>query len=230
MRSIRRRRPQPELLRHGVTARIREMIWGGTYAPGTHLTETELAERLGFSRGPIREAIQELVRQGLVITIPNRGAFVVKWSVEDVSEVFDVRSVLEGLAAKVALQRLTPERLLPPFERIVEAMGRVGHSDQLMSLVDLEMGFHRTLARSSGNRRLIRMHDDLAAQTKMLIAVSAEARVRLHEDFAAIADLHRPILEAFRSGDADAARREAEEHVRSAGRRLIQRMLAGSLR
>lgn len=226
--AVRLRRPETKLLRHRAVTRLHELIWRGTYPPGTHLTETELAGQLGISRGPIREAIQELVRQGLVVTIPNRGAFVVQWSVEDVIEVFSVRSVLEGLAAQTAVRRLPPAQLIPPLERVVDEMRDTTRSDQVMKLVDLEMAFHQTLARSSGNKRLIRMHDDLSAQIKMLIA-TAEIRLRLYDDLAEIAELHVPILDALRSGDADAAKREAEEHVRRAGERLIQRMLAGSL-
>jgi DNA-binding GntR family transcriptional regulator len=164
----------------------------------------------------------------LVVTIPNRGAFVVQWSVEDVIEVFSVRSVLEGLAAQIAVRRLPPAQLIPPLERVIEEMRDTARSDQLMKLVDLEMAFHQTLARSSGNKRLIRMHDDLSAQIKMLIA-TAEIRFRLYDDLAEIAELHVPILDALRSGDAEAAKREAEDHVRRAGERLIQRMLSGSL-
>lgn len=227
MSPVQAKRPKSRLLRHRAMTRIQEMIWDGTYAPGAHLTETDLAKHLGISRGPVREAIQELVRQGLIVTIPNRGAFVVQWSVEDVIEVFSVRSVLEGLAAKIAVRRLPSAQLTPPFERVIGEMRDAARSGQLMKLVDLEMEFHQMLARASGNKRLIRMHDDLSAQIKMLIA-TAEVRLRLYDDLAEIANLHAPILEALRSGDAEAAGREAEEHVRRAGECLTQRMLAGS--
>lgn len=227
--AVRLRHPEAKLLRHRAATRIHDLILRGTYPPGTHLTETELAAHLGISRGPIREAIQELVRLGLVVTIPNRGAFVVQWSVEDVIEVFSVRSVLEGLAAQVAVRRLPTDQLVPPLERTINGMRDAARSDQLMNLVELEMAFHQTLARSSGNKRLIRMHDDLSAQIRMLIA-AAEVRFRLYDDLAEIPELHVPTLNALRSGDAEAAKKEAEEHVRRAGERLIERMLAGSFR
>jgi DNA-binding GntR family transcriptional regulator len=226
--AVRLRHPETRLLRHRAVARIQDAIWSGAYPPGTHLTETTLAAHLGISRGPIREAIQELVRQGLVVAIPNRGAFVARWSVEDVIELYGVRSVLEGLAARIAVRRLPAAQLLPPFERIIGEMRETAHLGQLMRLVNLEMAFHQTLARSSGNKRLIRIHDDLSAQIKMLIA-AAEVRLRLYDDPMEIAELHVPILEALRSTDAGAAAREAEEHVRRAGERLTQHMLAGSL-
>jgi DNA-binding GntR family transcriptional regulator len=227
--AVRLKHPEARLLRHRAVTRIHDLISRGTYPPGTHLTETELAGQLGISRGPIREAIQELVRQGLVVTIPNRGAFVVQWSVEDVIEVFSVRSVLEGLAAQIAVRRLPTDQVVPPLERTIDEMRDAARSDQLMKLVDLEMAFHQTLARSSGNKRLIRIHDDLSAQIRMLIA-TAEVRLRLYDDLAEIPELHVPTLDALRSGDPEAAKREAEEHVRRAGERLIERMLAGSFR
>jgi len=224
--AVRLRRSETKLLRHRAAARIKDLIWSGTYSPGMHLTETSLAEHLGISRGPIREALQDLVRQGLIVTIPNRGAFVVEWSVEDVIEVFSVRSVLEGLAARIAVRRLPSTQLISPLEHMIDDMRDVARSDQPLKLVNLEMAFHQTLARASGNKRLIRIHDDLSAQIKMLIA-TAEIRLRLYHNLAEIAELHVPIVDALRSGDAEAAKREAEEHVRRAGERLIQRMLAG---
>lgn len=214
-------------LRHRVLETIQDAIWSGRLKPGAHLVETEVAEQLGVSRGPVREALRELEKRGLITNIPNRGAFVVQWSIEDVVDMFGVRRVLEGLAARLAARRINPADLAE-LEHIVEQMRREGQAGDPLRIVDCEMQFHRALVEFSGNKQLIRIMDDISAQVRMYIA-AAEVRYRLYADLAAIAEQHEPIVAAIRARDPDAAAREAEDHVQGAVERLVDRMLRESL-
>ena len=227
VRASRGARVERRALRHEVLQAIQEAIWSGDLRPGEPLVETELAERIGVSRGPVREAIRELEKQGLVVNVPNRGSFVTQWTVQDVAEVYGVRRVLEGLAARTGARRLTPEGL-EQLEEIVGQMRLAAQAGELLRLVDLEMAFHQALAHSSGNRRLVQMLADIYPQVKMFIA-AAEVRYRMFDNLDAIAETHVPVLEALRAGDPDAAERCAEGHVHQACERLVERMLRDAL-
>ena len=93
-----------------IAGQLRQAIIEGRIAPGERLVEASIAERLGVSRGPVRDAILELQRQGLVVNAPRRSAFVVEVSKDDIEEIYTLRMVLEAFAARLAAQRITAEQ------------------------------------------------------------------------------------------------------------------------
>src|SRR5690606_19153041 len=131
-------------LRELVFEAIREAIIEGTLEPGERLMEAQLAEDLGVSRTPVREAIRQLELAGLVVMIPRRGAYVADISLKDVADVFEIRGALEALAASLAADRATDEEiqqlqsLLVEIERSVEAR-------DVDLLVELDTRFHDQL-------------------------------------------------------------------------------------
>lgn len=135
-----------------VVDRVRGLILGGTYAAGDRLGEVELAATLGVSRTPIREALRLLASEGLVELTPNKGARVVAWSATELDEIFALRAQVEGLAARRAAERVTPEEL-EELERLAVEHGRataVGPARDLDRVYELNSLFHAGVVRAAG--------------------------------------------------------------------------------
>lgn len=134
---------------------IREAILGGRIPAGARLKEGELAERLGISRTPIREALLVLHEQGLVELSPNRGARVRTYSLEELDDMYHVRALLEGFAARLAAARLSSEavqQLRASCQRFAELA-----PDDVERLVEENMFFHTTVLEGTGRPRLVEM-------------------------------------------------------------------------
>jgi DNA-binding GntR family transcriptional regulator len=155
------RGPGKVLRPFGVLERLRALILTGEYGPEERLIEEQLAERLGVSRTPVRQALTMLEAEGLVEIAPHRGATVCSFSFEDVWDIYDLRAVLEGHAARRAAGRIEG----PELERLRElADGMEGlagrfedHEEEIRALVALNQEFHGTIVEASRNRRLQRL-------------------------------------------------------------------------
>jgi DNA-binding GntR family transcriptional regulator len=135
-----------------VVDRVRGLILGGTYATGDRLGEVELAAALGVSRTPIREALRLLASEGLVELTPNKGARVVAWSATELEEIFALRAQVEGLAARRAAERVTPEEL-DQLERLAMEHSRAtaaGPERDLDRVYELNGLFHAGVVRAAG--------------------------------------------------------------------------------
>jgi DNA-binding GntR family transcriptional regulator len=147
-----------DLLRERARAGIREAIASGELKPGDQIVEAAMAARIGVSRSPVREALRELEQHGLVESIPNRGTFVAALTAADVEEVVLLRGALEGLAARLAADRMG-RRDLRALEAIVERMA--GHTGpgapEESAFTEADAEFHSTLVRCAGHRRLQRL-------------------------------------------------------------------------
>lgn len=140
-------------------AEIRDAIHAGRFPPGTHLKEGELAEMIGVSRTPIREALRRLNAEGSVHFMRNHGAFVADWSVDEIKEIFDLRAMLEGYAVERAAERATPEQVARLRELAEEmlALEVKGTPDALSSIATANGEFHRIITQAAGTRRLSTM-------------------------------------------------------------------------
>src|SRR5262245_954738 len=154
-------------LRSGAFAAIRRGILSGRYPPGSKLVESELGAQLGVSRNPVREAIGQLEQQGLVVSIPNRGTFVVQPSVEQAHDMFLLRAYLELLALRLAFSDWTPDRFVPLAD-VVEDMRSLIRSatsldGELLGRFNLlDTGFHTRLVQASGSAALLRAWETAA--------------------------------------------------------------------
>ena len=195
---------------------IREAIVSGSLAPGTKLTVDHLAHRLGVSRTPVKEALVRLEREGLVRIVPRHGAFVARLSVPDVEELYDLREVCEGLAARRAAmharreQLAELEELLARAEQCVRSQDRVRYSD-------VDVLFHGAIARMSGNGRLVEVLEGLRSQTRLLMAASVVLPGRLQRSH----QEHRRIYEAIAGRDPRRAEAAARAHVRAVRRAVL---------
>ena len=186
----------PRQLWEEITDHLRDDILAGALPPGTRLVETELAERFGVSRGPIREALRELERIGLVVDRPRRGVFVSTPSETDLEEITVVRESLETTAARIAAEKLLPEDVVRLEDLVATMEAAYAAHDKSRGLA-LDLEFHRAVFVIAGNSRLIRAHDDLSAQ--LLLAWAHDHALR--EDVYPPASLHRDILAALESGE-----------------------------
>ncbi len=211
-------RPGPS----GVFERLRRMIIEGEYGPHQRLIEEQLAERLGVSRTPIRQALTMLEAEGLVEIMPNKGAMVCSFSVEDVWDIYDLRAVLEGHAARRAALRIDEEELGRLHKLAEEMEGLAGRfsEHEIRRLVALNQEFHGTIVVASRNRRLGRL---LRGTVQIPLMSKAFFWYGPHERTISN-HYHRQILGALEVGDADRAEIVMREHVYE-GRDFVIRAL-----
>jgi DNA-binding GntR family transcriptional regulator len=158
----------PRLDRDGtvslVAGALREEILRGRIPAGTQLVVAALADQLGTSKGSVREAIRELVSEGLIEHHLYRGSFVREFSAEECADLYQARSVIEVWAAERIIEQAAPD--LGPLERALERMAAPSSSP---AVIDADMDFHRALVRLGGSRRLAELHETLMAETTVMV-------------------------------------------------------------
>lgn len=196
-------------LREIVFETLREAIINGVLEPGERLMEIQLAEEMGVSRTPVREAIRKLELENFVVMIPRKGAYVAGVSHKDIADVFEIRSALEGLAAGLAAERATEEE--------IEEMKKIllTHDRDDMSLEDIvstDTDFHALVYKASRNERLIQILENLREQIQRFRATSLSVPGRLKD---AITE-HQAIVEAIARQDGEEAQALATAHIMNA--------------
>lgn len=202
------------------TEALRSLIFQGELPPGSDHLETELAERLGISRTPVREALARLEGQGLVRIRPRRGARIVGLSPQDMNDIYEVLTALEAAAAARAASRQLPERALAPLQMAIDAMEAALDAGELEAWAAADDAFHAALVAASGNPRLkeaVALYSDQVRRARMVTLRLRPVPYRSNED-------HRAVLAAIRAGDARAAHRLHEAH-REAARLLLTDLL-----
>jgi DNA-binding GntR family transcriptional regulator len=201
-----------------VAGRIREAILSGELPPGAKLIETELADRFGTSRGPVREAIRELAREGLVSELPRRGTQVSTLTAHDLSEVYTVREALEVSASRVVIAGASDDELLGLEAHLLaleSPPAGAGYLDQAVH----DLAFHRSLVALARNQRMAGMYEQMLQQTMLLLRIAAQENPTLRTDLRRAA--HRDIFGALVGRDEIAARDAVEAHYRYAEERLF---------
>lgn len=198
-----------------VSDELRAAIRYGSLEPGAQLGEAELAARLGVSRGPLREAMQRLVQEGLLRSEPHRGLFVVSLDEHDVNDVYTARLAIE----RAACQLIMREHRDAAAAELTSALRELRQAAKLrdrVAMSDADQAFHETLVRSSGSPRLVRMADTLLVETRMCLHA-------LQEHYPEPEDLveeHRLLVDAVLSGDEPLLLRLIEEHMTDSMERL----------
>jgi DNA-binding GntR family transcriptional regulator len=201
-----------------VAESLRAAIVSGAIPAGSSLVEADLAGLFNVSRGPIRDALRDLAREGLVVDLPRRGTIVSTLTFSDTRDVYAIREGLEGVGARLAIERASDadiERLRGAVVALEKAWDE--HMDYAESLL-VDLAFHRQLVGLSANPRLIPLHEQMLSQTQLLIhhAVQVNPRLRLGMRRSA----HREIVDAVARRDMDAARRAIADHYAYAEERL----------
>ncbi|RIH82869.1 GntR family transcriptional regulator [Calidithermus roseus] len=197
-----------------VAQQLRERILGGQYPGGTTLRQEELAEELGVSRMPVREALRQLAAEGLLILHPHRGAVVAELSIAEIEEIYEMRAVLEPLALRLAIPRLSKGQLGEAEDALDEAeQERDGRR-----LSELNWKFHAALYRPAGRPRLLStielLHLNVDRYMRMILTVMHHREQSDRE--------HRQLLEACRAREVERASSLLERHIVEAGQRLVQ--------
>ncbi len=202
-----------------VADRIRTAIMRGTFGPGTQLGEVDLASRLGVSRGPLREAMQRLVAEGLLRSERHRGLFVRELGADDVRDVYIARTAVERAAALlvVAGDRSVAAGRLTGALAAMEAAARAGDP---VALADADHDFHAELVAASGSPRLRRMTDGLLVETRMCLAALQDTGPPAPD----LVDEHRVLRDAVRDGDGDRLVARLEAHMNDAVTRILAAM------
>jgi len=203
-------------LRELVFETLREAIINGVLKPGERLMEVQLAEELGVSRTPVREAIRKLELEGFVVMIPRKGAYVAGISLKDVADVFEVRAALESLAAGLAAERITDEEI-EELERVLVQQQNLADSDRLEDIIKVDTDFHDVLYRASRNERLIQIVSHLREQIQRFRTASlsqpGRMRIALEE--------HKELVEAIAERNVEKAQALAREHIENAEQSMI---------
>ncbi len=201
-----------------VYVEIRDGILSGRYPPGERLREEKLASALGVSRSPIREALRLLQSDGLIVFAPNRGAQVAMWSEQDVDEVLNLRSLVEGYAARLAARRLSPEHVRKLTD-IADEMERAGEgpTPDVDRVASLNAAFHRMIVQASDNARLVSLMNQI-------LGVPVEYRTyarHSHQQMARSFAHHRELIRAFETRDEEYASMTMRMHVLAARNALV---------
>ena len=196
----------PEQIKDVLLQRIVE----GSYPPGSRIVETRVAQELGVSQGPVREALRDLEQLGCVVHEPYRGCSVRAFSVDELLDAFPVRAALEALAARLAAERITDAELGELEEQLgrMRAAARRGDAhDQSQA----NASFHATIVRAARNSTLERQWRLLEPFSRTYLTVSRPGIDLVH-----LSDRHVPILEALRRHEPDAAAEAMHDHLMGA--------------
>lgn len=190
---------------------IRDAVLDGTFRPGAQLGEAQLAAELNVSRGPVREALQRLIAEGLLRNERNRGVFVVELTQEDVNDVYLARSSVEHAAAQ-QLTRAQDTAVFDTLDAHLDEMAAVVETGEWGKVAQLDWQFHEALVAATGSARLQRMFRTLLGETRLCL-LSLEAAYPQRRD---AVDEHRRIVAAMRSGDTDQVRDVLDAHFEHA--------------
>jgi DNA-binding GntR family transcriptional regulator len=195
-------------LRDSTYAELRSRIVNLAYQPGERLVERDLAAELDVSRIPLREAMQLLQNDGLVVTVPRQGAIVAPFTADDVRDLFDVRESLEVLVVRLAAQRATGDGLARLREQMDLARAAIARGDD-PATAQANAGFHRVLVEMAANPLLSAMMGPLAARVQWLFHLTRR------RDLVLQCDEHQDVYDAVAVLDADLAARLMFDHVTS---------------
>jgi DNA-binding GntR family transcriptional regulator len=201
-----------------IADKLRKAIGHGELKPGMQLGEADLARKLGVSRGPLREGMQRLTQEGLLVSIRNRGLFVIDMTPDDVRDMYLAREAIEQAAAHTIL-RGDHATAATALLAIVDEMAAAMRAGDPTGVGEADITFHERLVELANSPRLRRMHQTFITETRMCIHALEETYVasdiRVGE--------HRAIAEAIGAGDAARVRRLLSEHTDDAIQRLTHR-------
>lgn len=206
-------------LREVVCESLRDAIRKGILKPGERIMEIKLAEELGVSRTPVREAIRKLELEGYVVMMPRRGTYVADMSIRDINEIFEIRTALESLSNGLAAEHITEDEL-EHLQRLLVIIGGYIKEGDMDKIVETDIEFHDLLYHAARNNRLVGIISNLRDQLTRFRTLSMSYPGRLE----ATLDEHRAIVEAIANGDGRSARKAAEHHMENSEKTLLKAM------
>lgn len=196
---------------------IRNRLLTGEFAPGVRLSESDLSEQCGVSRTPVREALRRLALEYFVRIEPNRGAFVIDWSREDIMDMFEMRSMMEGLAARKAAERANQvqiEHMTSIISQIDEVIAK-NSSDMRDNFLTLNREFHDAIFEASGSPKLTEIISRFVEQA-IIVRTAAQYSAA---DIGHSNQQHKELLSAISMGNGVLAETIMRAHILAAGSR-----------
>jgi DNA-binding GntR family transcriptional regulator len=200
------------VLREQVKEVLLARLLAREYEPGARLVETRIAQELGVSQAPVREALRDLEQLGLVKSEPFRGCSVRELSLEELLEAFPVRSALETLAVGLAAGEITDAEL----DRLADLIEQMRTAKEPLAVSTADAAFHQTIVEAARNSTLTQLWERLQPHARTLISLTLPAASR----HGSVAERHEPILAALRRRDGEAAAAALREHLQDAADRL----------
>lgn len=187
---------------------LRDAILTGKLKPGERLMEIALAERLGVSRTPVREAMKKLEQENFIEMIPRKGAYVADINAKDMLDVLEIRALLEGFASSLAATRMS-DKEVKDLERLADKFERAIVQEDKEALIETDNMFHDLIYRSTRNNKLTEIIKGLQDQFhRFRIIYFSE-----FDDYATILEGHKRILKAIKAQDSQLAKELAEDHI-----------------
>ncbi len=204
-------------LRDVVFNTLRHAILKGELEPGERLMEIALAQKLGVSRTPIREAIRKLELEGLVVMVPRKGAEVADITEKDLRDVLEVRTALEELSIELAMKNMTDEDY-ENLKKASKSFAKDSEGDDLIKIAEADVDFHEIIYMATGNKRLIQMINNLREQMyryRLEYIKDKSTHARLVEE-------HERIIEAMQKQDVNAAKAAIKLHVENQEENILK--------
>jgi DNA-binding GntR family transcriptional regulator len=198
-----------------ISDELRSAIMYGLFPPDSQLGESELSLRLGVSRGPLREAMQRLVQEGLLRSEPHRGLFVIALNAEDIGDIYQSRLAVERAACQAIMRGNRGEAVVALTEAM-KVMKQAAARRDRVGMSDADHAFHQGLVRASGSPRLERMAQTLLVETRMCL----DALQERYPEPADLVEEHQMLLDAIAEGDEKWLLRIIEGHMLTAVDRL----------
>ena len=197
-------------LREQIKDVLLQRIVEGSYPPGSRIVETRVAQELGVSQGPVREALRDLEQLGCVLHEPYRGCSVRAFSVDELLDAFPVRAALEALAARMAAERITDAEL-DALDELLDRMRLAARRGDAHDQSQANASFHATIVRAARNLTLERQWRMLEPFSRTYLTVSRPGIDLVH-----LSDRHVPVLDALRRHEPDAAAEAMHDHLMGA--------------
>lgn len=199
-----------------IASEIRAAITDGRLSPGTQLTEIPLADRLGVSRGPIREAVQRLIQEGLLLSDRHRGVFVVNLEPAEILDLYLTREIIETAVGQRIALGVARHGALDGLKRALESLHVADASGGWKKVVEADLRFHATLVASGGTVRLRRTFDTLSVETRICLNRLEPFYPQRHQVVAE----HEAIYRALETGDAAGVAQQIHQHMTESAVRL----------
>lgn len=204
-------------LRDVVVDNLRQAIVSGQFPPGMRLMELQLAEEMGVSRTPVREAIRKMELEGLVVIIPRRGAYVADISIKDITEVYEIRTALDVLAAGLAAERIDDNEI-KEMKALLDADKPLVAAKDYPKIIANDTAFHDVIYRASRNKRCMNIINNLREQITSIRGRSMPYPGRL----TVMIKEHENIYEAIAQRSVDKAQKAVRVHMENAERTLLK--------
>jgi DNA-binding GntR family transcriptional regulator len=205
----------PRTLRQSVTEAIRRGILEGDLLPGDQVNQAQIAEQLGVSRGPVREALGQLEEEGLIKNVPYKGTYVTEITGDYIAELYSIRHVIETFAVRQAIQRGT-QTDLAELRAVLNEMYRTADGDDIAQMGTLDIQFHYLICRSAHHNLLLQIWKSIEIGVRRCLTL----RHRIYSSPADIIGTHPDILAAIEAGDAELAAEILGRHIAEAGQHL----------